>query len=69
MWSSISVVTTHHVQQLSQSVQRNLKHPSAAPSEKRRDREAGADGGEVVLRVHSAAVREVRAWSRHTVIH
>lgn len=52
-------MAAHHVKELSEHIQRDVKLSGAASSEKRGDREARADGGEVVVRVHCAAVREV----------
>lgn len=52
---------TDHVEELSEHVKRDVELPRAAPSEKRRNREAGADGGEVIIRVHCTPIREVRA--------
>lgn len=54
-----AAVSAHHVKQLSEHIQRDVKLSRAASSEKRGDREAGADGGEVVIRVNCAAIREV----------
>ena len=59
MSSLISVVCAHHVQQLSEHVQGDIKVPCASPCEEWGDREAGADGGEVVIRVYRTAVRKV----------
>lgn len=49
----------YHVKKLSEHIQRDMKVPRAASSEKRGDRETGADGGEVVIRVHCTAIREI----------
>lgn len=54
-----AAVAANHVEELSEHIQRDKKLSRAAPSEKRRDGEAGADGGEVVLGVHRTAIRQV----------
>lgn len=51
-----------HVQKLPEHVQGDEKISAAASREERRDGEAGADGWEVVLGVHGAAVGQVRPW-------
>ena len=51
----------YHVEELSEHVERDVKLSGAASGEEGRDGEAGADGGEVIIWVHRAAVREVRA--------
>lgn len=56
---SATVVPADHEKELSQHIQRHMKLSRAASSEKRGDREAGADGGKVVVGVHCAAVGEV----------
>ena len=60
----IWVVCEHHVQQLSERVQGDVKVPRALPGEEGGDGEAGADGGEVVIRVHRTAVWKVGAWTQ-----
>lgn len=60
----LSVASANHVKELSEHLQRDQELSGAAPSEKRRDREAGADGGEVIIGVHGAAIREVGAWGK-----
>lgn len=57
---TLSVVTADHVKELSEHIKRDMKFSSAASSEKRGHREAGAYGGEVVVRVHCTAIGEVR---------
>lgn len=53
-------VAANHVEELSEHIQRDMKLSRAASSEKRGHREAGADGGEVVIRVHRTSIRQVR---------
>ena len=57
----IWVVREHHVQQLSEHVQGDVKVPRALPGEEGGHGEAGADGREVVVRVHGTTVRKVGA--------
>lgn len=52
--------TADHVQELPEHVQGDVKLSRAASCEERRDGEAGADGGEVVVGVHSTAIGQVR---------
>lgn len=52
-------MAAHHVEELSEHIQRDMKLSRAASSEQRGDGEAGADGGEVVIRVHCTAIRQV----------
>lgn len=54
-----AAVAAHHVEELSEHIQRDMKLSRAASSEQRGDGEAGADGGEVVIRVHCTAIRQV----------
>ena len=49
------------MQQLPEHVQGDVKVPGAPPGEERGHGEAGADGGEVVVRVHRTAVWQVGA--------
>lgn len=49
------------MEELPEHVQGHEELPGAAAGEERGDGEAGADGGEVVVRVHGAAVGEVGA--------
>lgn len=56
-----SAVVANHVKELSEHIKRDMKLSRAASSEKRGHREAGADGGEVIVWVHCTAIREVRA--------
>lgn len=53
-------VAANHVEELSEHIERDMKLSRAASSEKRGHREARADCGEVVIRVHRAAIRQVR---------
>lgn len=47
------------MKELSEHIQRDMKLSRAASGEKRGDREAGADGGEIIIRVHCTAIWEV----------
>lgn len=47
------------MEKLSEDIQRDVKLSGAASGEKRGDGEAGADGGEVIIRVHCAAIGQV----------
>lgn len=59
---SSAAVTADHVEELPEHIERDVKLSRAAAGEQRGDGEAGADGGEVVVRVHCTAVGEVGAW-------
>lgn len=54
-----AAVAAHHVEELSEHIQSDMKLSRAASSEQRGDGEAGADGGEVVIGVHCTAIRQV----------
>lgn len=54
-------VGTDHVKELSEHDKRDIKLSSAASRKERRDRETGADGGEIVVWIHCTAIGEVGA--------